>query len=188
MISLRTCLALTLALAGCGGKVVFDTSQGGAGGTGSGPSATSGTSSSAKSTSVGTTVASSSSTGGLIDCSNFDFKGIGSPCPMLEGQTCVVPSSCCATQATCVQGQWTVSGGPACGQPCIDCGGGLACDTQSICVNGQPDIGGSWFACFPDPCAGKLDCSCAKPACASMFLQCGGPSSPTTIVCDCPNC
>jgi hypothetical protein len=55
-------------------------------------------------------------------------------------------------------------------------------------VMDQLDVG-SHFRCETNPCQGSpLSCGCAGPACAPPSLHCAGPTSPTTLVCDCPNC
>jgi hypothetical protein len=163
--------AMTTAFFGCGGKVVFDTNAGGAGGSASASKAVGATSSKS--------VASSSSTGGAQCPKEHPIQG--APCSP-SGLVCQLPNDCCGSAASCIDGKWSIPIAD-CSQLCTVCGPTLECASSAVCVATQV-VNTTLYDCKPNPCQGQpLTCGCASPVCEAIPASCVSASG-AQITCD----
>ncbi len=150
---------LTTALFGCGGKVVFDTNAGGAGGSASASKAVGATSSKS---------VASSSTGGAQCPKEHPIQG--APCSP-NGLVCQLPNDCCGSAASCIDGKWSIPVAD-CSQICVVCGPTLECASSAVCVATQV-VNTTLYDCKPNPCQGQpLTCGCASPVCEAIPAVC----------------
>lgn len=172
--------ALSLA-AGCGGKVVFDGSQGGAGagnGNGNGSTTASGTLATSATTGVGVTVSTATGAG---PCDDHADCG--------PGELCLFAQGTCARECT--------------GEFCESCDAGTLCD--GCATSSCPQCADCRAACVPalpgqcdddDPCPPGTVCLHGQNSCAPVCGPNGSCAEPgffcaecvTGSCCGCDNC
>jgi hypothetical protein len=155
-------LLVVVSAPACGGKVVFEQSEGGAGGA---------------SSSVNTASTSPSGNG----CPSF--PNIQGSCDLSEGTICPLPFGCCGGHAICSGGVWGYQA-DACDAACIACSPNLSCLSQPgiICLHNETSTIETW-ECRQDLCSDQTNqCICDEPLCDESSLHCGG-YSPGYLMC-----